>query len=43
MQDAFTKGAEQFAIETQLSRRVAEWQDKIEPRLADEVCQETLS
>ena len=37
LQDAFQRGAEQFAIETQLSRRVAEWQDKIEPKLVAEV------
>ncbi len=37
VQEAFTRGSEQYAIETQLSKRVAEWQDKIEPRLAAEV------
>lgn len=31
------KGAEDFAVETQLTRRVAEWQDRMEPLLQQEV------
>ena len=38
LQDAFLAGAQEYAQITELGKRVAEWEDKIKPRLELEVC-----
>jgi hypothetical protein len=37
-QEAFMRGAENYAVETQLTRRVAEWTERMEPVLKQDVC-----
>lgn len=37
------RGLEAFAHETQLTRRVADWQDKVEPLLQVQVTPHTIS
>jgi hypothetical protein len=37
LQESFMEGADLFAHETQLTRRIAEWQEKLEPLLEVQV------
>ena len=37
-QEAFMRGTEKYAHETQLSKRVGAWQDKLEPLMRRRVC-----